>query len=939
MPPAYLSIAAAALGLLLSAPAAAAFQDEPAPATAPTTPATVFSPNRVIVQWAPDAERRDKVKARAEADVAFVDDLGNPEFQLVKTDPGQTSADAVAELEAEPAVVLAERDGYRAPNAIPNDPLFDQLWGLRNLGLGVDGFAGAVAGDDIGAVAAWDHTVGSPSTVIADIDSGYRFEHPDLSPVAWTNPGETANGLDDDGNGIVDDLHGADFVGVDGESPTVDGDPTDDDLISGGHGVHTAGTMGAAGDNGIGITGVAQNVRIMPLRVCSRFPSLAANRCPFSSILSAINYAGAKGARAANMSLGGNTFTQSEVNAIAANPNVLFVISAGNDGSNNDGAGAAPHGHHYPCDYRPTVDASPPVAGAIDNIICVAATDQADGLASFSDWGATSVDIGAPGTETLSTYPYSTPFEDAFGVDDFATKWPATGADGGFQRSEEAPLTSFGMTDVIGAPAADTVRETTSAPITVPANGGCRLNQTRRVVLAGTEHYRYSVLLDGTERVSSEPPGTTEPGLDRRFLELPAAFDAGGSVQIRFRFSAGSAPAAESGVWLDDVSLVCSQAVGQASDYGYLEGTSMAAPHVTGAAALLFSLRPSATVTEVRNALLSGADPVASLSGKTTTGGRLDVSQAIDALSQSPAAPLLTATDPVSPANENQPKIIGSAAAESTVDIYASPACEGSSIASGTAEELASPGIAVSVADDSVSEFSATATDSALNTSSCSAPISYTEVSNPPPDEEAPPAPVLSSTSPTSPANDGSPRIVGSAEAGSRVDIHLGGACAGPVASGTAAELESPGIAVSVPAASTFQFSATATDAAENTSLCSAPISYTNSTKIIVITPGEEPVVPLEESPPSSGLPGAAISPPPVIPSCKVPKLSGETLAQAKAALGSAGCRVGKVSKPKARKGRRTPALVVRSSSPGTGATAPGGVVGLTLGPKPKRRH
>ena len=166
-----IAVLASVFALLLAAPAAPAVQDEAAaPAAAPTA-STALSPNRVIVQWLPDADHGDKVAARAAADVEFGSDLGNRTFQLVEVQPGQTAGAAADELEADPAVAVAERDGYRSLDGIPNDPLFGQLWGLHNLGgTGIDGFSGAVAGDDIDATAAWDRTVGSPSTVVADID-------------------------------------------------------------------------------------------------------------------------------------------------------------------------------------------------------------------------------------------------------------------------------------------------------------------------------------------------------------------------------------------------------------------------------------------------------------------------------------------------------------------------------------------------------------------------------------------------------------------------------------------------------------------------------------------------------------------------------------------------------------------------------------------------
>lgn len=717
------AISGLALGALALAPAALGAGEQAASSAAPPTPATVYSDSRVIVEWAAGTDHADKVGARNEADVGFESDLGSRDFQLVAVEPGQTAADAIAELRADPAVTFAERDGYSAPNSVPNDPLFGQLWGLQNTGAGVDGFVGAVAGADVNAPAAWDFTRGTPTTVIADIDTGYRFGDSELGAVAWTNAGEIpGNSADDDGNGFVDDVHGYDFVGPNADSPTSDADPSDDNLISGGHGIHTAGTMGAAGNNGVGTTGVSQNVRIMPLRVCANSANAENEaRCPFSSQVAAVNYAGANGARAANMSLGGTSFSTTVRDAIAAHPGTLYVISAGNDAQDNDSVA------HYPCNYNPLAEEK----SAVDNVICVAATNQADGLAGFSDWGATSVDLGAPGTEILSTYlAMEEDFHEDFETNDFATKWSQSGTSNfGRAAAGDGPLTTFGMTDSPGAaPAPSTQYDTTlTTGVAVPAgSGACTLHGMRFRNGGSGGTFYYQVLSDGSP-VFNNTSSTATGGSAMVPFNTTVILGLGGhSVKLRFGFTSGSSPTAENGIWLDDLQISCYAPASAPLQYAFLQGTSMAAPHVTGAAGLLFSLKPLATVTEVRDALLDGVDAVPSLSGKTTTGGRLDIVSAIESLPP-PPAPVLSGTVPGSGSNDNHPRIKGSAEAGTTETLFKGMACSGAVAATGTAAELAGAGIEVTVPDNSISFFSASATDAAHHESSCSSPTSYLE--------------------------------------------------------------------------------------------------------------------------------------------------------------------------------------------------------------------
>ena len=261
---------------------------------------------------------------------------------------------------------------------MPNDPSFAELWGLDNTGQ-----TGGTPDADIDAPGAWDIITGSSDGIVAVIDSGMDLDHEDLAANLWTNEAEFNGlpGIDDDGNGYVDDIHGWDFRNN-------DNDTTDSSAICAGHGTHVAGTIGAVGDNGVGVVGVNWGVKIMPLRSFGPFQGIfcAGND---DDIIEAILYYTDFGIRVSNNSYGGSPRNPAMEDAIRASHSV-FVAAAGNGG--NDGIGdnnnTTPH---FPSSYN------------LDNIIAVAATDHNDQKARFSNFGSRSVDLAAPGEDILST--------------------------------------------------------------------------------------------------------------------------------------------------------------------------------------------------------------------------------------------------------------------------------------------------------------------------------------------------------------------------------------------------------------------------------------------------------------------------------------------------------------------------------------------------------
>ena len=297
--------------------------------------------------------------------------------------PTQTTAALITELSQDPTVALVEPNHLRWPTSMrtSNDPRFGQLWGLQNTGQAVNGFTGTTHAD-IGFLSAWG--LARPATnevVVAVIDTGLDLAHPDIVSNLWTNPGELPNnGLDDDHDGYVDDVHGYDFVN--GTGAVTD---------SGLHGTHVAGTIAASGNNGLGVIGVDFQAHIMALKASGN-----GTLFDVGAVIEAVQYASMMKTRgvnvvAINASYGGGSSSSTESAAIqaAGNVGIILCAAAGNDTNNNDTVAV------YPANYR------------LPNMIVVAASDQNDALAAFSNYGATTVDLAAPGVSILSCVPVS----------------------------------------------------------------------------------------------------------------------------------------------------------------------------------------------------------------------------------------------------------------------------------------------------------------------------------------------------------------------------------------------------------------------------------------------------------------------------------------------------------------------------------------------------
>jgi hypothetical protein len=360
---------AAAIAALLSIAASGALAKQ-APPPHPAAGKSLFGqrvvPGEVIVRFKRGASRSGRLAAKQHADASFERKLLLPRTQLVQVPEGQ-EREAAAKLERDPNVVYAERNAIVHEEAIPNDTRFTDLWGLSNTGQQVNRVAGA-ADADIDAPEAWNLGTGLGSSVrVAVVDSGVVANHPDLAANMFINPGEDGggkrtNGIDDDGNGKIDDYRGWDFASND-NNPTTSRD----------HGTHVAGTIAGRSNNGLGVAGVASfptaagswpGPRILAVKVLDE-QGLGTT----AALADGLVYAGTMNARVANVSVASAGTSATLDNAIKSNPSTLYVVAAGDNGVNND---TSPH---TPCNPATTPDAA--------NKICVAAAGSGDGLASF----------------------------------------------------------------------------------------------------------------------------------------------------------------------------------------------------------------------------------------------------------------------------------------------------------------------------------------------------------------------------------------------------------------------------------------------------------------------------------------------------------------------------------------------------------------------------
>jgi len=532
-----------------------------------------YVPGEVLVKFKPATSADARSATVAAKGHSVFAGLNQPGWAQVKVGIGQTVETALAAYENDPNVEYVQPNYLYHATLVPNDTQYGQLWAFKN----------GTSGNDMNIEPAWNHIRDCSSVVVAVVDTGVNYNQEDLAGNMWTG---NAN-------------HGWDYAG---------GVPMD----LNGHGTHVAGIIGAAGNNGTGTTGVCWQASIMAVRVLD-----AAGSGSTATIISGINFAVANGAKVINMSLGGGSsggssdalFSAAITNA--QNNDVVVVVAAGNDGVNNETTPT------LPCNFTQ------------QNIVCVAALDQNYALASFSNYGSTSVDVGAPGTNILSTWAGA----ETVIEDNFSTGWTKTTTNGG------------GWTNITNAGTPFLVNPSTYDLGTYKNNTVDRAYKTFSLTgdAAVFEAYAIINVLNGdyfrvAHKNAAEDPfvgGTIDSSVTNMATYPNFVF---GSSDITSCIISASCTI---GFELDSDTTLASRglAIGffsihtltlNTASYNTISGTSMATPEVAGLAAMLRAYNgPQYTYTDTVNAIKNGGRTAGSLNGKTTTGKAIDVMKSL----------------------------------------------------------------------------------------------------------------------------------------------------------------------------------------------------------------------------------------------------------------------------------------------------------------------
>jgi subtilisin family serine protease len=519
--------------------------------------------------------------------------------------PDDTSMEtALEKFSGMPEVEIVQPNYIYRIAAVPSDPNFDQLWGLENTGQLINDPKGSVVGTegiDMDLPTAWDDITDCSSVRVAVIDTGINYNQQDLAANMWDGTGCPA------GYGGCPN-HGYDFVGAGDDNP----------MDMNGHGTHVAGSIGAVANNGVGVAGVCWAAEIVAVRTMQ-----ADGAGTSEDISEGMRFAADAGAKVINMSLGGTG--EDPILLAAANhirtAGAILVTAAGNSSNNTDVI------FDHPGCYN------------LDNIINVAAVTPRGQLASFSNYGAVSVDVGGPGSSVLSTYAGQETFhslpEGSWTVSPGGADWAFSDCIvPGISRVLSNPSTFCS-----GGEYANDIDDRTWFSMNLNSYDSAYLLFELNLEVASGDFFRAAYTPAGGDPFST---GTTLFSLqntttENEFLLYGMPLDACTTAACSFGFQLETGPSGQArGVALNrsGASMTLVGLTLDTDTYSYMNGTSMAAPNVAGVAALLWARYPSATYREIVLAVFDGTTPLRSLAVRTCTGGMVSASGSLDKLAE-----------------------------------------------------------------------------------------------------------------------------------------------------------------------------------------------------------------------------------------------------------------------------------------------------------------